>query len=100
MRIQGYSIREVRYTFEKQLPMGALLSNILNLGPEFKFLMVPSKNQSMVPFAIKGGGMRLSVKATTMVTALLWGASMLFIGLINLVDSSYGVEFLKIISSL
>lgn len=43
--------------------------------------------------------MRLSVKATTIVTALLWGASMLFVGLVNLVDSSYGVEFLKIISS-
>ena len=43
--------------------------------------------------------MRLSVKATTIVTALLWGASILFVGLINLIDSSYGVEFLKIIGS-
>jgi hypothetical protein len=43
--------------------------------------------------------MRLSVKALTIVTAILWGVGMLFTGLINLAAPSYGVECLRLMSS-
>jgi len=43
--------------------------------------------------------MRFSVKAVTITSALLWGACMLIVGLINLADASYGGEFLRMMSS-
>ena len=44
--------------------------------------------------------MRLSVKALTIVAAIVWGGAMLFMGLINLGAPSYGVEFLRLMSSI
>ena len=43
--------------------------------------------------------MRLSVKALTIVVAILWGGGMLFTGLVNLAAPSYGMECLKLMSS-
>jgi len=43
--------------------------------------------------------MQLSVKALTIVVAILWGGGMLFTGLVNLAVPSYGVECLKLMSS-
>lgn len=43
--------------------------------------------------------MRLSVKALTIVSALLWGGGILFVGLIHLASPGYGASFLDGISS-
>lgn len=43
--------------------------------------------------------MRLSVKVMTIVTAILWGGCLLFVGLINLGAPSYGADFLRMMSS-
>ena len=43
--------------------------------------------------------MQLSVKALTIVTAILWGGGVLFTGLVNLAVPSYGTECLKLMSS-
>jgi hypothetical protein len=42
---------------------------------------------------------RLSLKALAIVTALLWGGAILFVGLVNLAAPSYGTEFLNVTSS-
>lgn len=44
-------------------------------------------------------GMRLSLKAAVIAAAILWGGAILLVGLINLVDSNYGVSFLQITNS-
>jgi hypothetical protein len=44
--------------------------------------------------------MTLSVKSLAIVSALLWGGGVLFVGLINLVAPSYGVSFLQCVSSI
>lgn len=44
--------------------------------------------------------MQASVKAITITSALLWGGCMLLVGLIHLADASYGVEFLRVMSSI
>ena len=44
--------------------------------------------------------MRLSVKAISIVSALLWGGGILFVGLIHLASPSYGAGFLDAISSI
>ena len=44
--------------------------------------------------------MRLSVKALTIVSGLLWGGGLLFVGLIHLANPSYGSSFLQGISSI
>ena len=43
--------------------------------------------------------MRLSTKAVAIVSAILWGASILLVGLINLAAPAYGVNFLHGLSS-
>ncbi len=43
--------------------------------------------------------MRLSLKGMTIAGGLLWGGAILFLGLINLVRPTYGVDFLRAISS-
>ena len=43
--------------------------------------------------------MRLSLKGMTIAAGLLWGGAILFLGLINLVRPTYGVNFLQAISS-
>ncbi len=43
--------------------------------------------------------MRLSLKATAIAAALLWGGAMLCVGLINLVDPNYGINFIQLTSS-
>jgi len=43
--------------------------------------------------------MRLSAKALAIVSAILWGASVLLVGLINLAAPSYGGNFLHGLSS-
>jgi len=43
--------------------------------------------------------MRLSPKSLALACGLLWGCGVLTVGLINLAVPSYGVEFLKTISS-
>jgi hypothetical protein len=42
---------------------------------------------------------RLSVRAMTFSAAILWGAAMLLVGLVHLVEPSYGGEFLRMMSS-
>jgi hypothetical protein len=44
--------------------------------------------------------MTASVKSVTITSAILWGACMLIVGLINLADASYGSEFLRMMSSI
>jgi hypothetical protein len=44
--------------------------------------------------------MRLSVKAISIVSALLWGGGILFVGLFHLANPSYGSSFLDGISSI
>ena len=44
--------------------------------------------------------MRLSPKALTLVSAILWGGSMLLIGIVHLIWSAYGGDFLQMMSSL
>lgn len=43
--------------------------------------------------------MRISIKALTLSTAILWGALMLLVGLVHMAVPSYGAEFLKAMSS-
>jgi hypothetical protein len=43
--------------------------------------------------------MKRSVEAITLASALLWGGCMLFVGLVNLGDPSYGGEFLRMMNS-
>jgi hypothetical protein len=43
--------------------------------------------------------MRISLKAITLSSAILWGFAMLFVGLIHMVAPSYGGDFLRIMSS-
>jgi hypothetical protein len=43
--------------------------------------------------------MRLSLKAMVISGAILWGSAILLVGLINLVDPSYGVNFLQMTNS-
>jgi ABC-type oligopeptide transport system substrate-binding subunit len=43
--------------------------------------------------------MRLSLKAMAIAAALLWGGAMLCVGLINLVDPNYGINFIQLTSS-
>lgn len=42
---------------------------------------------------------RLSIRVMTIVTGILWGGCMLFVGLVNLGAPSYGGDFLRIMSS-
>ena len=43
--------------------------------------------------------MRVSLKAITLTSALLWGCAMLLVGLIHMAVPSYGGYFLQIMSS-
>ena len=43
--------------------------------------------------------MRVSLKAITLTSAILWGLAMLLVGLIHMADPSYGGAFLGIMSS-
>ena len=43
--------------------------------------------------------MRLSLKSLSLTCGILWGGAMLSVGLVNLAYPSYGVEFLKLASS-
>ena len=42
----------------------------------------------------------MRMKAITSASAILWGASMLVVGLINLAVPSYGTDFLRLMSSI
>lgn len=44
--------------------------------------------------------MKLSIRALTIASALLWGGGVLFVGVLNLVSASYGNAFLQMTSSL
>ena len=44
--------------------------------------------------------MKLSIKGMTIAIALLCGGCVFVFGIINLVSASYGMEFLKVISSI
>ena len=43
--------------------------------------------------------MRVSIKAIALSSAILWGAAMLLVGLINMAAPSYGEDFLRMMSS-
>jgi hypothetical protein len=43
--------------------------------------------------------MKLSIRALTIASALLWGGCLLFVGVLNLASASYGVGFLQMMSS-
>jgi hypothetical protein len=43
--------------------------------------------------------MRVSIKAITLSSAILWGFAMLFVGLIHLATHGYGGDFLRLMSS-
>lgn len=43
--------------------------------------------------------MRLSLRAMAISGGILWGAAILLVGLINLTDPNYGVNFLQMTSS-
>jgi hypothetical protein len=43
--------------------------------------------------------MKLSAKALAIVTAALWGGCLLVVGMANLIFPSYGVDFLRAVSS-
>jgi hypothetical protein len=43
--------------------------------------------------------MRLSLRSLVFACGLLWGGAILFVGLLNLAYPSYGMEFLKLASS-
>lgn len=43
--------------------------------------------------------LKLSLKATAIAAGLLWGGAILLVGLINLADPSYGVNFMQMTSS-
>ena len=47
----------------------------------------------------EGTKMKLSLKAITLSSAILWGLAMLLVGLIHLADPAYGGEFLRMMSS-
>jgi hypothetical protein len=44
--------------------------------------------------------MKLSVKAIALTTAILWGASLLLVGLVNMGSPAYGKAFLECCSSI
>jgi len=44
--------------------------------------------------------MRLSIRASIITSAVLWGGCILFVGLVNLAAPSYGAGFLKGVSSI
>ncbi len=46
-----------------------------------------------------GDVMRLSVRALAIASALVWGSCLFLVGVLNLVAPSYGVEFLRSLSS-
>jgi hypothetical protein len=46
-----------------------------------------------------GNMMRLSLKATAIAAGLLWGGAILLVGLMNLVDPRYGLNFIQMTSS-
>ena len=43
--------------------------------------------------------MHVSSRVMTATTALLWGGCMLFVGLVNLAAPAYGIDFLRMMSS-
>ena len=43
--------------------------------------------------------LKLSLKATAIAAGLLWGGAILLVGLINLADPSYGMNFIQMTSS-
>jgi hypothetical protein len=43
--------------------------------------------------------MRISLKAMVIAAAILWGGAILLVGLINLADPNYGVNFLQMTNS-
>lgn len=43
--------------------------------------------------------MKLSIRALTIVSALLWGGGLLLVAVLNLASPSYGVAFLQMMSS-
>jgi len=43
--------------------------------------------------------MRVSLKAITLSSAVLWGFAMLFVGLVHMAAPGYGGEFLRLMSS-
>ena len=43
--------------------------------------------------------MRLSLKATAIAAGLLWGGAILLVGLLNLADPRYGLNFIQMTSS-
>ncbi len=43
--------------------------------------------------------MRLSLKAMAIAAGLLWGGAILCVGLINMIDPSYGMNFIQLTSS-
>lgn len=43
--------------------------------------------------------MKLSIRALTIVSSLLWGGGVLLIGLVNLASPPYGLAFLQMVSS-
>ena len=47
----------------------------------------------------KGNQMKLSVRSLAIVSALLWGGGVLFVGLVNLAAPHYGIAFLQCVSS-
>jgi hypothetical protein len=49
-------------------------------------------------FVRRGNQMALSVRSLAIVSALLWGGAVLFVGLINLAAPSYGTVFLQCMS--
>ena len=44
--------------------------------------------------------MKLSVRALAIVSALLWGSCLLFVGVLNLGSGSYGMAFLQMMTSI
>jgi hypothetical protein len=47
----------------------------------------------------EGGTMRLSVKGIAIAFAIIWGACLLFVGLVHLASPAYGASFLTGVSS-
>jgi len=43
--------------------------------------------------------MRLSLKATAIAAGLMWGGAILLVGLMNLADPRYGINFIQMTSS-
>lgn len=44
--------------------------------------------------------MRMDIKALSLTVALVWGGSILLIGLANLIWTTYGVAFLEVVASI